>query len=209
MHTRRLAQITAAVETVGDAPPARPDSHVTAIDRALVDRIRAGDRSAFETLFREMHATLVAFASRYVGDDRAEELVQELFLDLWATRERWEVHGSVRAYLFTAARHRGLNARRRDAVERDWEADEARDDVRALHPRPVTPDVLIERDEQHAAVSAAFALLPERCRLAMQLRWRDGLSYAEIAEVLGISVKGVENQLGRGLKALRHRLGVE
>lgn len=182
---------------------------MTALDRSIVDRIRGGDRGAFEVLFREMHATLVAFSARYVGDDRAEELVQELFLDLWTTRAGWTVHGSVRAYLFTAARHRALNVRRRDAVERDWAAEESLDDVRALHPRPITPDALLEGREQQEAVVAAFALLPERCRLAMQLRWRDGLSYAEIAEVLEISVKGVENQLGRGLKALRQRLGVE
>jgi RNA polymerase sigma-70 factor (ECF subfamily) len=176
---------------------------MTPVDRALVDRIRTGDRDAFEQLFREMHETLVAFARRYVGDDRAEELVQELFFDLWMTRTTWEVRGSVRAYLFTAARHRGLNIRRRDAVERDWVDDEAADGVRALHPRPASPDFLFDQGEQEAAVAAAFDRLPERCRLAMQLRWRDGLSYAEIAEVLGITAKGVENQLGRGLKALR------
>jgi RNA polymerase sigma-70 factor, ECF subfamily len=180
---------------------------MTELDRALVDRIRGGDRQAFEVLFREMYQSLVAFAARYVGDDRAEELVQELFLDLWAARDRWDVHGSVRSYLFTAARHRALNVRRRDAVERDWATEESHDDVRALHPHPVIPDAALEREEEQQAVAAAFALLPERCRLAMQLRWRDGLSYAEIAEVLGISVKGVENQLGRGLRALRQRLG--
>ena len=55
-------------------------------------------------------------------------------------------------------------------------------------------------------LDAAMESLPERCRLVMQLRWREQLSYAEIAEVMQISVKGVENQLARGLAALRRRL---
>lgn len=177
------------------------------VDVGLATRIRAGDPAAFETLFRRMHPLLVAFAVNYVGDvARAEEIVQDLFADLWGVRQRWAVTGSVRAYLFSATRHRALNVRRRDAVERDWADDEAHDAVRALHPAPITPDVRLESSESQERLDAAIARLPERCRLVMQLRWRDELSYAEIAEVMGISVKGVEVQLHRGLQALRKTL---
>jgi RNA polymerase sigma-70 factor, ECF subfamily len=55
-------------------------------------------------------------------------------------------------------------------------------------------------------VRAAIAQLPERCRLVMQLRWQEQLGYSEIASILGISVKGVEIQLARGLRALRARV---
>jgi RNA polymerase sigma-70 factor (ECF subfamily) len=173
----------------------------------LAQQIRSGDRAAFERCFRAMHGPLVAFVERYAGDrPRAEEVVQELFFALWRDRERLELTGSFRAYLFSAARNRALNLRRRDAVEQDWATDEAHADVRALHPSPALPDDILESEELTAQVAAAFASLPERCRLAMQLRWREGLSYAEIADVLGIGTKGVENQLARGLKALRARL---
>jgi RNA polymerase sigma-70 factor, ECF subfamily len=173
---------------------------------ALVARIRAGDRRAFEELFREMYSPVVAFAARYVGDMRAEELAQELFFDLWQKREQWELRGSVRAYLFTAARNRGLNARRRDAVERDWADDEGVDSVRQLHVTPPQPDDLLDAAERATLVSSALDALPERARLAMHLRWREDMSYAEIADVLGITIKSVENSLARSLKALRARL---
>jgi RNA polymerase sigma-70 factor (ECF subfamily) len=177
------------------------------LDPLLAEQIRAGDASAFERCFRTMHGPLVAFTERYVGDRaRAEDVVQELFFALWRDRERLVVTGSFRAYLFSAARNRALNLRRRDAVERDWADDEALDEVRALHPAPDTPDEQLGAAEITARVHAAFATLPERCRLAMHLRWREGMSYAEIANVLGIGSKGVENQLARGLKALRARL---
>ena len=176
----------------------------------VVARVRDGDERAFEALFRAYYGALCGFAVRYVRTSAvAEELVQDLFTALWARRATWEVRGgsgSVRAYLFAAVRNRALNVRTRRAVERDWEQDEALADVRALHPTPVAADAALEAAELHGRLASAIESLPERCRLVMQLRWRDQLSYAEIAEVMGISTKGVENQLSRGLKALRDRL---
>jgi RNA polymerase sigma-70 factor, ECF subfamily len=176
----------------------------------VVERVRAGDERAFEALFRAHYAALCGFAVRYVRTRAlAEELVQDLFMALWARRASWEVRGgsgSVRAYLFAAVRNRALNARTRRAVERDWEEDETAAEVRTLHHAPVAADAALEAAELHGRLTAAIESLPERCRLVMQLRWRDQLSYAEIAEVMGISTKGVENQLSRGLKALRDRL---
>jgi RNA polymerase sigma-70 factor, ECF subfamily len=166
------------------------------------------DNDAFEALFREHYASLATFALRYLRDRSiAEELVQDLFADLWARRAtRTPRAGSERAYLFTAVRNRALNLRKRQALERDWERDEAAGDVRELHPRPAQSDHLLETAELQQQVNTALESLPERCRLVMHLRWREQLSYAEIAEVMGISVKGVENQLARGLERLRERL---
>jgi RNA polymerase sigma-70 factor, ECF subfamily len=169
-----------------------------------VARIRSGDVSAFEALFRAMHAPLLAFGTRYTGDSaRAEELVQDLFFEVWTRRATWEVRGSVKAYLYSALRNRALNLRRRDAVEQDW----ATDSTHATEDAGIMPSSA-ESDpfappEMLAQLTDAMAQLPERCALVMQMRWHGGLSYAEIATTLGISVKGVENQLNRGLKALR------
>jgi RNA polymerase sigma-70 factor (ECF subfamily) len=179
----------------------------------LVARVRAGDVAAFEALFRATHAPLRAFARRLLdGDDAgAEELVQELFADLWTGRAGWAVRGSVRGYLFGAARNRALNARRHARVERAFEA---RETAAAAHGDPAAPppadDALAEALDAaalRARVDGAIAALPERCRLAMQLRWRAQLRHAEIAEALGITVKGVERLLTRGIEALRQRIG--
>lgn len=177
------------------------------IDAELVERVRAGDEHAFEQLFRAHYGALAAFARRYLPDESAaEELVQGLFADLWAQRARWKVQSSVRAYLFTAVRNRAINTRRRGLIERDWDEADSRPETEAMQWSPPLPDAEVEQREMIARLGQALAALPERCRLVMQLRWRDQLSYAEIAETMGISVKGVENQLSRGLKALRERL---
>lgn len=173
----------------------------------LLDRLRAGDPRALEELFRQLYAPLCRFAERYLRDRAgAEDLVQDLFAALWARRTRIEIRGSLRAYLFASVRNRALNVRKHQLVERDWEEDEAVPQVRALHRAPRRPDELLDERELAGRVRGAIAHLPERCRLVMQLRWEEQLAYAEIASILGISVKGVEIQLTRGLRALRARV---
>jgi RNA polymerase sigma-19 factor, ECF subfamily len=203
MHTQRRSALLTLVpdqRAAGAPPPALPTD--------IAARVRSGDARAFELLFRTHYASLCGFALRYTGQRAlAEELVQELFTDLWTHRAEWDVRGSIRSYLFAAARNRALNLRRRQAVERDWAQEEAIDDVRELHPIPEPADRALEAAEARARLDAALESLPERCRLVMHLRWHEQMSYASIAQVMGISVKGVENQLGRGLKALREKLG--
>ena len=192
-------------------PPSEPPGPPPPDLADAVARARAGDEAAFSALFHAHYAALCGFAVRYVGERAlAEELVQELFAALWERRERFTLRGgdaSVRAYLFAAVRNRALNLRARHAVERDWADAEGRADERALHRAPPAADAALEREELHERLHAAVESLPERCRLVMQLRWREQLSHAEIAAVMGISTKGVENQLARGLRALRGLLG--
>lgn len=165
----------------------------------------AGAERDFEQLFRTHYAALRDFAARYVSDTAlAEELVQDLFADLWTRRHVWQVRESARAYLFAAVRNRALNLRKRQAMEADWQEEEAQA-VSEIRPESEPIDDAVDRADLRARLNAAIASLPERCRLVMHLRWREQLRHAEIAEIMGISVKGVENQLARGLAAIRQR----
>jgi RNA polymerase sigma-70 factor (ECF subfamily) len=175
-------------------------------DRDRAERIRRGDAGAFEALFREHHAGLCRFAEGYVRDSAiAEELVQDVFFELWRGRAGWELRATVRAYLFGAVRNRALNHLKRASRERGWLARLGRE-ADPSDPSPA-PDRAAAESEAAAAVARAVSRLPERARMVVELRWRHGLRHGEIAEVMGISVKGVENQLGRALKALRATLG--
>jgi RNA polymerase sigma-70 factor (ECF subfamily) len=172
----------------------------------LAARIRSGDSRAFEELFRREYAALCRFAERYVRDVSAsEDLVQDLFTTIWANRARLDVRGSLRAYLFTAVRNRALNVRKHTLVEREWARDESSPEVRVLHRTPRRPDDILDEAERDARLRGAMANLPERCRLVMQLRWQEQLGHADIASIMGISIKGVEIQLTRGLRTLRER----
>ena len=187
--------------------PVTHPSNYPASSSDLVARIRAGDARAFEELFRREYPALCRFADRYVRDGPAsEDLVQDLFATVWANRARLDVRGSVRSYLFTAVRNRALNLRKHTLVEREWGRDESVPEVRALHRAPRRPDDILDESERDARLRAAIAHLPERCRLVMQLRWQEQLGHADIASIMGISIKGVEIQLTRGLRSLRERL---
>ncbi len=173
----------------------------------VVARIRDGDARAFETVFRTYYAPLAAFAYRYLRDAAAaEDVVQDVFGKLWENRRSLVVTTSLRAYLYAAVRNRTLDIRKHDTVVEDWERDESSADVRELHPAPRQPDEILDRQLIGDRLAAAFEALPERQAQVMRLRWKNDLSYAEIAEAVGISVKGVEKHLSRGLAALKRQL---
>ncbi len=162
--------------------------------------IAAGDRNAFEVLFRSHYRPLCAFAMQYVKDgDKAEDLVQDLFFRLWMDREKTKVTTSLKAYLFQAVRNRCLNAVKVQGRVRSLneEADDGIDEDERTEE---------EHAERAARVNAAIELLPEERRKVFKLSRHEGLKYHEIAERLGISVKTVENQMGKALKTLREEL---
>jgi RNA polymerase sigma-70 factor (ECF subfamily) len=171
-------------------------------DRELQDRIREGDHAAFDALFRASYAQLVGVTRSILRDpDVAEEIVQDVLLELWRRRETLVVEDSLRAYLFRATRNRALNHLRHLAVERRGEP-YTRGET-AVAPRA---DARLSAAEIEAAVRDAIATLPARCREVFELSRLHGLKYSEIAQTLGISVKTVEAQMGKALRVLREQL---
>ena len=172
-------------------PPDTPDT--------LVARIRAGDRDAFEALFRSLHGPLVRYAGT-LATEGAEDAVQDAFLAVWRKRSTLDPARSVKALLYTTVRNALLN-RTRDARRRR-ELHDAMDGPDAPH----RPDQEADAALLGAHVREALGALPDRQREAFGLSRFDGLSYAETADVMGCSVKTVENHVGRALRALRDHL---
>ena len=175
-------------------------------DARLLDRIRLGDEVAFEQLFFQYAAALRRYARAMGRPASAEDLVQDVFAQLWEHRETVEVKATVRAYLYAATRGRVLTTLRAEGVRETYAAHTVTDDVLVVPTQP--PDALagLEREELVQALTTALGELPPRVRQAAELRWFGKLSHAEIAEVMGISPATVNNQLTHALRTLRDRL---
>ena len=177
------------------------------LERTWVARIRAGDADALDHMFRSYYVELCSFALRYVRSRaEAEDLVHDVFAGIWAERSRWQVRDSLKAYLYAAVRNRAISALRRQIVERRWE-DQANAAYRIAPVHATNPAQLqLEREDLERMVGQVLTGLPDRCRLAVTLRWQRKLSYAEVAEAMGISINTVEVYLTRACRALRERL---
>lgn len=184
----------------------RPLTESSPSERDLIARIHAGDQRAFEELFKAHYSALVTFVDAYVGRAASEELVQEIFLRIWRRHETWKPVGSVRAYLFTAARNQALSVLRKERVAIKATEQCAVDESVLRTGATPTPAQELSTDEIADACRRAIHSLPESNRVVMTLRWEYGMSHAEIAFVLGTSIKGVEGELNRGIKALSTRL---
>jgi RNA polymerase sigma-70 factor, ECF subfamily len=171
-------------------------------DRELLDRLRAGRRDAFDAIFREHYAPLVVLAGSILHDrGSAEDVVQEVMLELWRRRVTLALETTLRSYLFRATRNRALNRIRHEQVVRRAEP--------LLAPVPAaapTTDRRVHEQEIAGALRRAVAELPARCREVFELSRVQGLKYAEIAEVMNISIKTVEAQMGKALRLIRERL---
>jgi RNA polymerase sigma-70 factor (ECF subfamily) len=180
----------------------------------LVARIRAGDEGACGALYLRYHEALWRFAYAFVRSrDDAEEMVQEVFLELWRDRARWTVRSSARAWLYAAVRHHALNRLRHERVVARLIAGGAsacsgsggaHGGAGAIAMGAPAPDAQdsVEAQELDDAVVRALATLPERRRLAMTLRWKHGLSSAEIAAVLDTTPESVRVLLTRARQEL-------
>lgn len=165
-----------------------------------IEQIRSGDEEAFERLFKAFAPGLVAFLTRYLRSRAvAEELIQDLFYSLWQKRRDLAITGAVSGYLVTAARNRAINylRRHRKAGDADGAVVGWIEDTSAP-----AEGILLEMLD----VQDAVARLPARCRLIFVLSRKQDMTYAEIAQSLGLSVRTVEVQIGRALKALRASL---
>ncbi|HEU4589181.1 MAG TPA: RNA polymerase sigma-70 factor [Gemmatimonadales bacterium] len=181
---------------------------MTAADAVLFARVRAGDEAAFVTLFERYYDPLCAFARGYVASaEEAEEVVEDVFVRCWTLRAKLDIRESVKAYLYTATRNHALNRLRRARAWTRWLAGRrAGDAVPGMGQHAPDAEDALHAADFAAAIDAAIAELPERCRQVFTLHRAHGLTHAEIAATMRIAPKTVENQLGRALKLLRARL---
>ena len=161
------------------------------------------DEKVFEQVFKTHFKALHSYAYTILKDDAiAEEMVQNVFFKLWEKKEQLDIQTSLKAYLYKAVYHESLNYLKHQKVKSVHQA-------YAMHSTDHTSNLAEKKllqGEFENKLQMAMNDLPEQCRTIFQLSRFDELKYREIADTLGLSIKTVENQMGKALKILRSKL---
>ena len=168
----------------------------------IVKGLNNSDERVIRLLFDEYYEYLCKSIYRVVPDASvAEDIVQEVFMELWKKRESIQITTSVKAYLRRSALNRALNYLRKNKVRFEEE-----DQIPDMGSQDAGGQTNLEVMELKDRIHAIIDELPERCRMIFGMSRFEEMSYKEIAEALDISVKTVENQMGKALKFLRKEL---
>lgn len=198
------------VEPILVADPAAVARAAADPDVALMLRVQEGDQTAFQELFRKFSPRILKFARRLVGNEaRAEEVTQDVFLQVFRFRERYRPESRLSTWLFTITTNFCLNELRRP--ERRLRVDLWDTRGKQEHPEgPSLPDTDAVTPEEGASsrelaqqIDVAIAALPPKQRAAILLSRFDGLSYQDVAAALGCSEGAVKALVFRATQSLK------
>jgi|GEM_PF-349284 len=173
-------------------------------DQQLFARLRTGESTALDELFRRHYARLCRVSLRFVNNEQeAEDIIQDLFISIWEKRNAQQDNPeAVGAYLRRAARNRSLNYLRNQSRIPVTDGE-----VPANLRSGQLADDNLRQQELRRRIHQAIDALPERCRLVFVMSKMEDMTRKEIASALDISPKTVENQMTRAYRFLREMLG--
>ncbi|MGC3999935.1 MAG: RNA polymerase sigma factor [Anaeromyxobacter sp.] len=180
-------------------------------DAALMQAFQRGDEGAFRTLFERNARAMVAFCHHFVRDPaRAEELAQDVFVNLYRARDRYRPTARFKTFLYRIAANHCLNElRRAEHAHRAEPAPGSEDgppDPDGLASGGATPEEALAGAALERAVQRLLQQLPEKQRAALVLCRFEGLSYEEIAQVLDVTVPAVKSLVHRATVAAAQAL---
>ena len=163
----------------------------------------------YKALFRKYYPSLVFYATRLIGEEEAEDVVQDVFVELWKRKDTMKVGEQIQAFLYRAVYTRALNVLKHRDIVSGYEAV-----MLEIHKKrvefyqPDSNDVVkrIEDAELRRKLSDAINELPDKCKEVFKLSYLHEMKNKEIADVLGISLRTVEAHMYKALKYLRSRL---
>ena len=177
------------------------EKSINAQELFIIQKMISGDKDAFKHFFDTYYSDLCNFVNIYIKNQLvSEEIVQDIFVHFWEHRGSLNINTSVKSYLYSASKYRGLNhirnVKRREAIklklEIEIKAEVSYDDF----------DGNVLREILYKATRS----LPPKCLQIFKLRHEHQLSNSEIAAELGISIKTVDNQMTIAFKKLRSYL---
>jgi len=173
-------------------------------DFQIQRKIQNGDIKEYERLFVKYYEPLCHFAFKFLKDmDLSEDIVQEFFYNFWKNRKTFSLKLSLNSYLYQAIRNNSLHYLGHLAV-REKHAESVKNDYshQAIYSGQDEPTFI----ELNKVIDETLKQLPERCSQIFSMNRFEGKKYKEIAEILSVSVKTVEADMGKALQVFRKSL---
>jgi len=196
------------------APEHEPQSPqiLSLSDEDLMARVAEDDERAFSELVGRFKGRVTNLISRVLNDrESSDDLAQEVFVRVFVHRRNYRTGSKFSTWVFTIAANLAKNEIRRRVRRRNWFSLDAltevfSDSIIQLADPTEGREQVLEREQLQGAVGEAIATVPEKYRLALVLRDIEGLSYEEIAEVLGVPGGTVRSRINRARSMLKRKL---
>lgn len=173
-------------------------------DIDLTALLSKGNDAAFSEIYNRYWKRLFTIAFNKLNNlSEAEELVQDIFLDIWSRRETLKITSSLAAYLAVAVKYKVLDCYSKRATKLRYQNYLSH----LSDPLDSSTENWLNHEELKENIRKSVASLPEKCRLVFELSRNNGLSHKQIATKLEIAEKTVESHLSRALRTLRINLG--
>ena len=170
----------------------------------LQSQVAVGDTRAFRQIFDALFSNLTKFSFSFVhSKEAATEIVDELFVQLWVKRADIMKINDLRVYLYTATKNASLNYISKKAKQIELEPYE---NLQVQMTDVVSPEQIMITKEMLQKIKEALDSLPPRCKLIFKFVREDGLSYSEVAEILGLSIKTIDAQMVIAVSRIRAKL---
>lgn len=163
----------------------------------------------YDNLFRKMYGKLYFYAKRFVDEENARDIVEDVFVDLWKRRETIEFGSRIQSLLYCSTHSKCINLLKHNKVSASHIALIEEINVHRMEVMDElknTPESELENEELGKLINQAIDELPEKCREVFKLSYLQDMRNDEIATILGISARTVEAHMYRALKVLRQRL---
>jgi len=178
------------------------NSYISKDDLCLWEELQMGDKDAFSVLFMRFYADLYAYASKLTKEEiLSQDIVQELFLNIWQSHQRIQAIGSIKPFLLGCTKNliidywrKGKTTERTNQNLSQEEIEFSQEDFRISNE---------ESAEQRGKVLAMLNTLPNRVKEAIYLRYFTGLNDTEIAKVMEINIQTARNYVHWGIRQMK------
>lgn len=167
--------------------------------KELLERISKGDTISFRHFYNQFSQKVYQFSHYYIkSDEICEEIVSDVFINIWLNKEKLPEVKNIEAYLYIIARNNAFNY-----LDKEGKSQESAQEITPeLHVDTLNPEEILAFKELETTIQNYINQLPERCRIIFQMSREEKLTHKEIAKILSISENTVHAQMVTALKKL-------